>query len=150
LLENDRALLDAFRRGDRAAMTKVFRHYVDDVARTIRAGVVVNVDGQRTRVGQRLPEHEVEALVQETFTKAFAPKARESYDGVRPTARGSRRSPATSSSTGRAASAATRAWSTWRPRPSSPPRARASPIPARASASTRQRPRSGHTRPSST
>jgi RNA polymerase sigma factor (sigma-70 family) len=84
VLENDRALLDSFRRGEREALTQVFRHYLDDVARTLRAGVVVHVEGQRTRVGQRLPEHEVEALIQETFTKAFAPKARESYDGVRP------------------------------------------------------------------
>lgn len=84
MLETDRALLDAFRRGDRAALTRVFRHYLDDVGRTVRAGVVVQVDGQRTRVGQRLPEHEVEAIIQETFAKAFSPKARESYDGIRP------------------------------------------------------------------
>lgn len=84
MLTDDRALLDAFRRGERAALTAVFRAYVDDVAVTLRGGVVVTADGQRTRVGVGLPEHEVEALVQETFTRAFAERARLAYDGVRP------------------------------------------------------------------
>ena len=34
-LESDRTLLDSFRRGDRAAMTEVFRAHIDDVARTL-------------------------------------------------------------------------------------------------------------------
>lgn len=84
MLESDRALLDAFRRGERDALTRVFRAFVDDVARTLRSGVVVEVDGRRTRVGQRLPEHELEVLVQETFARAFAPQARAAYDGLRP------------------------------------------------------------------
>lgn len=84
VLTQDRALLDAFRRGERAALTTVFRAYVDDVTRTLRAGVVVQVDGQRVRVGQHLPEHEVEALIQETFLRAFSDKARAAYDGLRP------------------------------------------------------------------
>lgn len=84
VLTRDRALLDAFRRGERAALTTVFRAYLDDVARTIRAGVVVQVEGQRVRVGQQLPEHEVEGLIQETFLRAFSDKARSSYDGLRP------------------------------------------------------------------
>jgi RNA polymerase sigma factor (sigma-70 family) len=83
-LEEDRALLDAYRKGDRSALAQVFRFYVEDVTRTIRAGVVVEIDGRRQRVGARLPEHEIEVLVQETFTRAFAPKAREAYDGLRP------------------------------------------------------------------
>ena len=84
MLERDRAWLDAFRRGERDALTRVFHAFVDDMAKTLRAGVVVTVDGQRVRVGARLPEHELEALLQETFAKAFAPRARQAYDGVRP------------------------------------------------------------------
>lgn len=71
-LESDRAWLDGFRRGDRAALARVFRGYVADVTRTVR--------GARGR----LPEHEVEALVQEVFVKALSPSARDQYDGVRP------------------------------------------------------------------
>ena len=54
-------MLEAFRKGDAAALSRVFRGFVDDVARTIRAGAV---EGQRVRVGGGLPEDEVEALVQ--------------------------------------------------------------------------------------
>lgn len=83
-LEGDRALLDAFRRGERAALERVFDLYVQDVAKTVRAGVVVQVDGRPTRLGADLPEHEAESLVQETFARAFAQKVRDGYDGVRP------------------------------------------------------------------
>lgn len=69
-LEDDRALVAAFKRGDRAALTVVFRTYVDDVARQAR--------------GSRLPEHEVEAMTQEVFLKAFADDARARWDGLRP------------------------------------------------------------------
>ncbi len=84
MLETDRTLLEGFRKGDAAALSRVFRGFVDDVARTIRAGAVVDVEGQRVRVGGGLPEDEVEALVQETFARAFAPAARAAYDGLRP------------------------------------------------------------------
>ena len=83
-LEVDRALLAAFRRGERAALERVFDVYVEDVAVTLRAGVVVQVEGQPVRVGRRIPEPELEALVHETFARAFSHKAREAYDGVRP------------------------------------------------------------------
>jgi RNA polymerase sigma-70 factor (ECF subfamily) len=83
-LEDDRSWLDGYRRGDRAAFARVLDRYLDDVARTVRAGVVVAVDGQRTRVGRGLPEHEVEALIHDTFVRAFAETARTGYDGVRP------------------------------------------------------------------
>ena len=69
-LEDDRAWVAAFKRGDRPALARVFLTYADDVARQVRATRVV--------------EHEVEALVQELFVKAFAEQARASWDGLRP------------------------------------------------------------------
>lgn len=83
-LEADRPLLDAYRRGERAAFAKIFELYVDDVARTLRAGVRVRVEGDIIRLGKDLPEQEIEALLQETFLKAFGDTARSSYDGLRP------------------------------------------------------------------
>lgn len=83
-LENDREWLAAFRRGDRPALARVFDTYVDDVARTIRAGVVVKTADGPVRVGQNLMESDVEALIHDTFMKAFAERARLSYDGLRP------------------------------------------------------------------
>ncbi|MDP2342377.1 MAG: sigma-70 family RNA polymerase sigma factor [Deltaproteobacteria bacterium] len=69
-LEGDRLLIDGFRRGERAALARVFLRYAPEVARQVRAA--------------RAPEHEVEALVHDVFTKAFAEKARLAWDGLRP------------------------------------------------------------------
>ena len=83
-LEQDRELLQRFRRGDAGALAQVFQRYAQHVAHAVRTGVLVQVDGQLVRVGAGLPEHEVEALVQETFVRAFAPRTRDAYDGLRP------------------------------------------------------------------
>lgn len=83
-LESDRKLLDGYRRGERWAFEQVFDLYAEDVARTLRAGVLVHVEGRPTRLGKGLFEHELEVLLQETFTRAFGQKARDGYDGVRP------------------------------------------------------------------
>ncbi len=69
-LEEDRSLLDDFRRGDRAALGRVFLAYGDEVARQVRAA--------------RVAPHDVESVVQDVFLKAFTPQARQSYDGLRP------------------------------------------------------------------
>ncbi len=82
LLETDRARLDAFRRGDRAALSHVYFHYVDAVARLVRFGFVLDAHGARIP-GARDLDGERE-LVQEVFARAFAERARHSYDGIRP------------------------------------------------------------------
>lgn len=83
-LEGDAALLAGFRRGDRAALADVYRAYVAEVVRAVRGGVVVQIEGQRVRVGKNLADTDVEVAVQDTFVRAFAPTARAAYDGVRP------------------------------------------------------------------
>ena len=70
LLKGDKSLLEAFRRGEREALTRVFLAYADDVTRQCR--------------GARVAEHEVESMVQDVFIKAFSPGARATYDGLRP------------------------------------------------------------------
>lgn len=82
-LEQDRALLDAFRRGEREAFTRIFHMYLDPVTQMLRAGIVVDVDGRRTRIAAA-SESELESIVQETFAKVFAPAARQGFDGIRP------------------------------------------------------------------
>ncbi len=69
-LESDRAWSAAFKRGDKDALARVFLAYADDVARQVRA--------------TRVFEHEVESLVHEVFVKAFSPRSREAWDGLRP------------------------------------------------------------------
>lgn len=84
LLSSNRAVLDGYRRGDRAASLQVFRFYVDDVYRWVRQGVWVTSDGQRTVVGAILDAVELEEVVQDVFLRVFRPGAREGYDGIRP------------------------------------------------------------------
>jgi RNA polymerase sigma-70 factor, ECF subfamily len=81
-LENDRALLDAFRRGEREALAKVYFQYVDAVARLVRFGVLIDSHGVRIP-GVREADAERE-LVHDVFVRAFGERARLSYDGIRP------------------------------------------------------------------
>lgn len=83
-LELDRELLVPFKRGDRDALSRVYRMYVGDVVRALRHGTIVRIDGRLTRVGAGLSEGDLEVLVQNTFIRAFSPSARAAYDGLRP------------------------------------------------------------------
>src|SRR3954451_9913054 len=78
----DRLLLDAFRRGDRAALTTVYFHYVDDIAAIVRNGFSIPTSGVRVRGASDEPTER--DLIQEVFARAFAPRARDAYDGIRP------------------------------------------------------------------
>ncbi|MGE0867969.1 MAG: RNA polymerase sigma factor [Kofleriaceae bacterium] len=82
IFENNRDLLERFRRGDRAALAAVYDYYVDEVALLARRGFVMESAGHVYVTGTDLDgEHE---LIQETFVKAFSEAARSSYDGLRP------------------------------------------------------------------
>jgi RNA polymerase sigma-70 factor, ECF subfamily len=81
VLRSDRALLDAFRRGDPAALSKVYWEYVDAVAAVARHGFIVDASG-RVR-GEPAPADQRD-VVQEVFARAFSDKARRAYDGINP------------------------------------------------------------------
>lgn len=81
LLQSDRALLDGFREGDPESLARVYRETVDDVARLVHCGAALT--GGRRVPGAGSPELERE-LVQETYLRAFDPRARLAYDGLRP------------------------------------------------------------------
>lgn len=83
MLETDREHLDAFRRGDRDALLQVYRAHVDEVELVVRRGFVVGINAEH-RVPGMGADDEVRDVVQEAFARAFAPKAREAYDGLRP------------------------------------------------------------------
>src|SRR5690349_20476148 len=82
IFDNNRELLDRFRRGERAALAAVYEHYVDEVARLARRGFPLDSPGGAYIPGVDLEgEHE---LVQDTFVRAFSDRARTSFDGVLP------------------------------------------------------------------
>jgi RNA polymerase sigma-70 factor (ECF subfamily) len=70
----DRTLVEAFRRGERAALERVYNEHVDGVERMIRAGLA------RAR---RFSAANLADLVQDVFLRAFSERARSSYDGKR-------------------------------------------------------------------
>ena len=71
LLENNRPLLDAFRRGEEWALRMVYREYAPKVARYAKWNFEMSyVDVSET--------------TQLTFIRAFSEPARLSYDGLRP------------------------------------------------------------------
>lgn len=80
-LQSDRALLEGFREGDPEALARVYRETVDEVARLVHRGAMLA--GGRRAPGAGSPELERE-LVQETYLRAFDPRARLAYDGLRP------------------------------------------------------------------
>jgi RNA polymerase sigma factor (sigma-70 family) len=83
-LSEDRALLDRFRRGERDALAVVFSHYAPHVASLLKSGFGFNAGNQRVRFGGYNRVFELEDALQETFKRAFAERARLSYDGLRP------------------------------------------------------------------
>ena len=79
---NNRPLLDAFRRGERAALAQVYFHFVDDVAALVWHGFGITAKGLHIP-GERDPDRQAD-VIQEVFARAFSASARQAYDGVRP------------------------------------------------------------------
>jgi RNA polymerase sigma factor (sigma-70 family) len=82
IFDNNRDLLDRFRRGDREALAEVYYRYVDEVASLARRGFTIESSGHVyvrgvTGDGER-------EIVQETFARAFSEKARVAFNGIDP------------------------------------------------------------------
>jgi len=78
-LNEDPARLAGFRRGDAEMLSAVYTHYAPRLARAIAGGFTTGAH----RVTVESP-FELDDLVQETFIRAFAPRARAAFDGGRP------------------------------------------------------------------
>jgi len=72
----DARTLQAFKDGEPEALGRVYRTHAEPLARTVRA--------MAWRVQRGRGALEVENTVLETFARAFEPRARQAYDGVRP------------------------------------------------------------------
>lgn len=78
---DDRALLDAFRAGERHALEAVCNAYMDDVSMLVRLGF--SLDGGGHIRGITDPDEQRD-VIQEVFVRALSEKARVGYDGLRP------------------------------------------------------------------
>ena len=80
---DDREFLEAFRRGERWALEKVYHHYVYTLHDLIRFGSIGSAVGS-TRVPGVSEIDAQQELIQEVFVRAFSDRARLAYDGLRP------------------------------------------------------------------
>lgn len=84
LLVNNRALLDGFRAGRPESLREVYEHYAPRVFGQLRGGFGFSSGRRMLRFqGYRRP-YDLENAVQDVFIRAFAPRARLAYDGLRP------------------------------------------------------------------
>ena len=77
-------LLRGFKAGERAALTTVYRLHAEDIALLLRRGFGFEHGGQRHRFVGYGSGFELQDMLHETFRRAFEPRARASYDGIRP------------------------------------------------------------------
>lgn len=83
-LVEDRELLAAFREGRRDALERVYKENVIQVAAFLRRGFTYTSAGSPVVFpGFRTPS-ELDSAVQEVFVRAFEPRTRAAYDGLRP------------------------------------------------------------------
>lgn len=83
-LHEDRALLDAYRRGEPAALAAIYDSYAARVVSVLRAGFSFDSGERVLRFRGFAEPLELESFVQEVFVRVFAPRARSAYDGLRP------------------------------------------------------------------
>ena len=78
------SLLRGFRGGEPAALRDVYRMYADEVSKQLRYGFSFESRGRAQRFAGYGSAFEFHDALHETFRRAFEPRARERYDGLRP------------------------------------------------------------------
>lgn len=79
-----RELLRGFKLGERAALTEVYRLHAEPVALLLRHGFSFESGATRHRFVGYGSGFELQDVLHETFRRAFEPRARTAYDGIRP------------------------------------------------------------------
>jgi len=83
-LEEDAGLRRAFAHGDQGAMAAVYQEYGRPLYGLLAGGFSFQSRGKSLFFKGFTNGYEIENCVQEVFVRAFAPAARQAYDGVRP------------------------------------------------------------------
>lgn len=84
ILPGDRALLEAYRRGEGEALERLYRAHVSDVAGFLRQGFTFSSRGRSLRFTGYHQPCDLQDALQETFMAAFGESARRGYDGLHP------------------------------------------------------------------
>lgn len=79
-----RWVLEGFRAGRVEALTEVYRLHVHEVTGQLRHGFSFSSRGRAHRFVGYQSAFELQDALHETFRRAFEPRARDSYDGLRP------------------------------------------------------------------
>lgn len=77
-------LLRGFREGEPAALREVYQRHADEVSRQLRFGFSFDSRGRAHRFVGYGSAFELHDALHETFVRAFEPRARQGYDGLRP------------------------------------------------------------------
>jgi RNA polymerase sigma-70 factor (ECF subfamily) len=83
-MTNDPILLLEYRKGNPEAFNQLYLKYSPSLKRFLLSGFSFSSQGRYCRFRGADASMDVEALIHETFTRAFSPTTRENYDGVRP------------------------------------------------------------------
>jgi RNA polymerase sigma factor (sigma-70 family) len=81
-LAKNKPLLESFKRGDRAAMDVVYRHYFVGVTSFLRKGFSFRSGTSHFFFKGIMDPSELQAAVQEVFRRTFEERARQSYNGI--------------------------------------------------------------------
>lgn len=81
---NNPELLQSYRKGDRSAYLTIYNKYASSLRKFLQGGFSFSSQGRICRYRGADASMDVEAIVQETFARAFVVTTRTNYDGERP------------------------------------------------------------------
>jgi RNA polymerase sigma factor (sigma-70 family) len=81
---NNPELLESYRKGDKKAYLAIYNKYSFSLRKFLQGGFSFSSQGRICRYRGADPSMDVEAIVQETFARAFVVTTRTNYDGERP------------------------------------------------------------------
>lgn len=81
---NNPELLEAYRRGEKNAFLTIYKKYSSPLRKFLQGGFSFSSQGRICRFRGVDASMDLEAIVQETFARAFVATTRVNYDGARP------------------------------------------------------------------
>lgn len=81
---NNPSLLESYRKGEKKAFLAIYNKYSSPLRKFLQGGFSFSSQGRICRFRGMDASMDVEAIVQETFARAFVATTRTNYDGTRP------------------------------------------------------------------